>query len=52
MISLYCLGFERLSLFLIEEIIYLAANFDCNLVLFGSGEIFEPKLPLVVEKVK
>ncbi|NBF01544.1 hypothetical protein GV819_04495 [Pseudomonas sp. Fl5BN2] len=46
------LDLRKLSLSLLEGIIYLAASSDCSLVLFGSGEVVEPELPLVVEKIK
>jgi len=46
------LDLRRLSLSLLEVVTGLAAYFDCSLVLFGSGEVVEPELPLVVEKIK
>lgn len=46
------LDLRRLSLSLLEGVLVLAAEFDCSLVLFGSGEVVESKLPLVVEKIK
>ncbi|BAQ73257.1 putative uncharacterized protein [Pseudomonas sp. Os17] len=35
------LDFRSLSLSLLEGILVLAAEFDCSLVLFGSGEVVE-----------
>ncbi|MCO7608956.1 hypothetical protein NJH83_01815 [Pseudomonas chlororaphis] len=49
---LCCLDLRRLFLSLLEGVVGLAAYFDCSLVLFGSGEVVEPELPLVLEKVK
>lgn len=46
------LDLRALSLSLLEDILCLAASSDCSLVLFGSGEIVEPTLSLVVEKIK
>ncbi|WP_152690391.1 hypothetical protein [Pseudomonas fluorescens] len=49
---LCCLDLRRLFLSLLDGVVGLAAYFDCSLVLFGSGEVVEPELPLVLEKVK